>query len=488
MGVRAGGSYVPQYQDLNWKLDFGKGRHRLALFGLAGKSHILVEGNDVDPENPYHPPTRDSELGSTMSVTGLRYQMLIDSVSYWRTIIAFIDNRLDSKGWELDANGGRNQWLNETNREAGPRLSSLWQRKHTKRLTLRAGMLVQGTGIETRLITRRGTPEYFPVRDYTGNLWLYEVFAQMQYKVKKRYSVNFGLHSQHLPLSGKTTLEPRATLKLKLPDDNDLIFAYGYHSQTPAPAALFFTTPDGAAPNRKLDFLRSHQGVLAWAKKWDSGWRMRTEAYYQWQTRVPVRRQPDGFSLLNFGSSFALWDFSDLNSTGNGRNYGLEFTLMKTYRDGFYALFTASLFQSEYRGSDGIWRNTAFNSQYIGNALIGKEFPFGSRLVLTFDTKLSVAGGRWYSPIDLAQSMAYGDEVYDETRPYSEQYPVFFRWDAKAGLRYNTRRVTHHLFLDFTNLTNRRNVYAYRYFRGLETISTQYQLGITPDFVYRVQF
>lgn len=488
LGVRAGGSYVPQYQDLNWKLDFGKGRHRLALFGLAGKSHILVEGNDVDPENPYHPPTRDSELGSTMSVTGLRYQMLIDSVSYWRTIIAFIDNRLDSKGWELDANGGRNQWLNETNREAGPRLSSLWQRKHTKRLTLRAGMLVQGTGIETRLITRRGTPEYFPVRDYTGNLWLYEVFAQMQYKVKKRYSVNFGLHSQHLPLSGKTTLEPRATLKLKLPDDNDLIFAYGYHSQTPAPAALFFTTPDGAAPNRKLDFLRSHQGVLAWAKKWDSGWRMRTEAYYQWQTRVPVRRQPDGFSLLNFGSSFALWDFSDLNSTGNGRNYGLEFTLMKTYRDGFYALFTASLFQSEYRGSDGIWRNTAFNSQYIGNALIGKEFPFGSRLVLTFDTKLSVAGGRWYSPIDLAQSMAYGDEVYDETRPYSEQYPAFFRWDAKAGLRYNTRRVTHHLFLDFTNLTNRRNVYAYRYFRGLETISTQYQLGITPDFVYRVQF
>ena len=487
-GVRAGGSYVPQYQDLNWKLDFGKGRHRFALFGLAGTSHILVAGADVDPENPYHPPTRDSELGSTLAVTGFRYQLLIDSVSYWRTIVAYNHNRMYSKGWEFGSNGDRTQWLDETNREDGLRLSSLWQRRHTKRLTLRAGVLVQGTGIDTRLLTRRTTPDYVPVRDYAGGLWLYEGFAQMQYKVKKRYSVNLGVHTQHLPLSGKTSVEPRAALKLKLGNGNDLIFAYGYHSQTPALAALFFTTPDGATPNHQLDFLRSHQGVLSWAKKWDSGWRLRGEAYYQWQTNVPVRQQPDGFSLLNFGSSFSLWDFSGLTSTGNGRNYGLEFTLAKTYRDGFYALFTASLFQSEYRGSDGVWRNTAFNSQYIGNALFGKEFRVGNNLVLTFDTKLSVSGGRWFTPIDLAQSMAFGDEVYDETQPYSRQYPAFFRWDAKAGLRYNTRRLTHHLFLDFTNLTNRRNVYAYRYFQGLNTISTQYQLGFTPDFVYRVQF
>lgn len=488
VGVRAGGSYIPQYQDLNWKLDFGRGRHRFALFGLAGSSHILVEGKEVDPENPYHPPTRDSELSSTLSITGFRYQVLIDSVSYWRTIVAYSYNRMSSKGWELQTSSGRRQWLDETNREDGLRLSSLWQRKHTKRLTLRAGVLVQGTGIDTRLLTRRTTPDYVPVRDYDGGLWLFEGFAQMQYKVKKRYSVNLGLHAQHLPLSGKTSLEPRAALKLKLPNDNDLILAYGYHSQTPAPAALFFTTSDGVAPNHKLDFLYSHQGVLAWAKKWDSGWRLRGEAYYQWQTQVPVRRQPDGFSLLNFGSSFALWDFSNLTSTGNGRNFGLEFTLTKTYRNGFYSLFTASLFQSEYRGSDGIWRNTAFNTQYILNALLGKEFPVGNHLVLTFDTKVSASGGRWFTPIDLAQSMAYGDEVYDETRPYSRQYPDFVRWDAKAGLRYNARRLTHHLFLDFTNLTNRRNVYAYRYFHGLETISTQYQLGFTPDFVYRVQF
>ncbi|MBX7227863.1 MAG: hypothetical protein K1X55_17655, partial [Chitinophagales bacterium] len=68
------------------------------------------------------------------------------------------------------------------------------------------------------------------------------------------------------------------------------------------------------------------------------------------------------------------------------------------------------------------------------------------------------------------------------------QYPDFFRWDAKAGLRYDARRTTHHFFLDFTNLTNRRNVYGYHYFAGASGISVQRQLGFTPDFVYRVQF
>lgn len=488
LGARVGGNYVPQYQDLNWKVDLGKGRHRFGFFGLAGNSHILVQGMDVDPENLFHSPAEDSELSSTLLTTGLRYQVMLDTVSYLRTVLAYSTNRIDSKGWNLEPNGGRNQWLDETNLDQSLRLSSLWQRRHTKRLTLRAGVLLQNAAIDTRLLTRRETPDYIPVRDYDGQLWLLETFAQVQYKVKKRYSVNIGLHSQYLPLSGKTTLEPRAAIKLKLPDANDIIFAYGYHAQTPATATLFYVNPDGSTPNRKLDFLRSHQGVAAWEKKFSAEWRVRAEAYFQWQTHVPVRMQPDGFSLLNFGSSFALWDFSGLASSGNGKNYGLELTLTKVYKDGFYFLLSGSLFESKYRGSDGIWRNTAFNSRYILNALTGKEYPLRNRWTITSDVKISTAGGRWYTPVDLDQSIASGVEIYDETRPYAAQYPAFFRLDAKVGMRYDARRLTHHLFLDFTNLTNRRNVFAYRYFRGTEVVSTQFQLGFTPDFVYRIQF
>ena len=488
LGVKFGGSYVPQYQDLNWKFDVGKGRHHFGFFGLAGKSHILVQGENVDPENPYHPPTEDSELSGKLLVAGVRHQFMLDSVSYLRTVISYSTNQTDSKGWNLDDNGGRTQWLDESDVSESLRLSSLWQRRHTKRLTMRAGVLIQSASIDTRLYTKEDTPDFIPVRDYDGRLWLLEAFAQTQYKVKKRYSVNIGLHSQHLPLSGKTTLEPRAALKLKLPDGNDIILAYGYLAQTPATAALFFTTPDDVTPNLKLDFLRSHQGVVAWEKKFSEEWRIRAEAYFQWQTTVPVRNYPDGFSLLNFGSDFSIWDFSDLKSSGYGKNYGLELTLTKVYRNGFYALFTTSLFESKYQGSDEVWRSTAFNSQYIVNALLGKEFPLQRHWTFVTDTKISLSGGRWYTPIDLEQSIVADTEIRDESQPYAAQYPAFFRWDAKIGVRYDARRLTHHLLLDFTNLTNRQNVYAYRYFRGNSAISTQYQLGFTPDFIYRIQF
>ena len=488
LGIRFGESFVPQYQDLNWKLDWGKGRHRFALFGLAGKNHIFVPGAAVDLEKPYNSPAENDDLAGSFLTAGLRHQLLLDSVSFLRTIVSFSGSQLDSRNYVLDDPLPPTLNAEDRNRDQAVRLSSLWQRRHTKRLTLRAGAIAQTTHIDTRLLLREETGRFVPARDFEGQLSLFEVFAQLQYKVKKRYSVNVGLHSQHLPLNGRTTLEPRTALKLKLPADNDLIFAYGYHTQTPALQALFYTDPNGRLTNRHLDFLRSHQGVVAWVKKWPDAWRSRLEAYCQWLTDVPVHRQPDAYSLANLGASFDSGDLSNLESKGSGRNYGLELTVNKTYRNGFYALFAISAFESKYKGSDGIARNTAFNTKYILNGLIGKEFPLGRRLTLTFDTKIGASGGRWYTPIDLPKSLLVLREVVDATQAYALQYPAFFRWDAKLGLRLNQRRATHTLFLDFTNLTNRENVYAYRYFRGTDRVSTQYQLGVTPDFVYRVQF
>jgi hypothetical protein len=488
LGARVGGKYVPQYQDLNWKVDFGKGRSHWEWFGLTGQSHIYVSGRDVDPNNLFHSPTQDSELGGGLLITGLRQQTILDSFSFIRTILAYTGNRLSDRGWNLTEPTGKTQWLDQSNLENSVRGSAIWQRRQSTRLTLRAGLQVQASGINTHLYTRTDSTDYVTVRQYNGTLWLGETFAQMQYKVKKRYSINAGLHSQYSPLLKRATLEPRAALKFKLQDDHDLTLAYGYHTQTPSAEALFYQTPGDPASNQRLDFLRSHQLVLAWTKKWKSEWHFRMETYFQLLDHVPVHQASDGFSLLNLGSSFDSGDLSHLVSSGTGRNYGLEITLNKVYRNGFYGLVTASVFSSQYRGSDGIWRNTAFNCKYILNCLAGKEFPLSKHLTFSADSKVAASGGRWYSPINLPASIAAGDEVHDFTQPFALQYPGFFRWDLKFGMRFDASRLTHHLYLDFTNLTNRKNVYAYSYFRGTTQISTQYQLGITPDFIYRLEF
>ena len=487
LGLDVAGRYAPQYQDLNWKMDFNKGRQRLVLFGLAGKSHVFVSGPDTEVEKAYTDPTENVNVYGNLSTTGLRYQVMLDSVSYLRTIVSFSTNNIDDKSYRL-FNSDPILASSDQNREQTGRITSIWQRRHTKRLTLRSGILVQANRMNSQRFVLDEGFRFLPVRLFQEMLWLWEGFAQMQYKVKKRYSINVGLHAQHLPFNEKSVLEPRAALKLKLPADNDLVFAYGYHAQVPLLQALLYTDSVGNLVNRNLDFIRSHQGGIAWTKKWPASWNSRIEAYYQWQTHVPVQRISNGFSLANAGASYYSDQPSPMVSTGNGFNYGLELTLNRRYKDGFYTLLTGSLFNSRYRGSDGIWRNTAFNTGYILNVLAGKEFRLSAKTTLTLDGKFSTSGGNWYTPLDLSLSMAEGYEIGDESRPVSQQYPAFLRLDAKVGVRYNARRFTHTVFLDMTNVTNRSNVYAYRYFRNDNFIRTQYQLGFTPDFVYRVQF
>lgn len=488
MGIELAGRYAPQYQDLNWKMDFNRGRQRLRLFGLAGKSHVFVSGPDADPDKAYTDPTENYDIHGALSTTGLRYQVMLDSVSYLRAFVTFSTSDLDDKSYrQADTPTPVLQGL-DVDRVRTGRLSLLWQRRQTRRVTLRGGMLTQVNRMNSRKEVRTDEGDFIPWRRFDGQLWLWEGFAQMQYKVKKRYSYNIGLHIQHLPLNGNTTVEPRTALKFKLPDDNDLVFAYGLHTQAPNLSALLYTDSAGVLVNRELAFEFSHQGVVSWTKKWPGSWHSRVEMYYQGQSRIPVQRIPSGFSLLNAGASYYSDLPSPMVSDGLGANYGIEFTLTRSYRQGFYTLLTGSFFESRYRGSDGVWRNTAFNAGYIVNAMGGKEFKVGRGTVLTLDGKFSASGGRWYTPIALEESIAAGFEVENAKEAFSRQYPDFLRLDLKGGIRINRGRFTHTLFLDVTNVTNRRNVYAYRFFRSDTQLRTQYQLGLTPDFVYRIQF
>jgi hypothetical protein len=62
-----------------------------------------------------------------------------------------------------------------------------------------------------------------------------------------------------------------------------------------------------------------------------------------------------------------------LINNGTGSNYGVELTIEKFFSKGYYGLITASIYNSNYKGSDGITRNTAFNGRYVYNILAGKR-------------------------------------------------------------------------------------------------------------------
>jgi len=211
--------------------------------------------------------------------------------------------------------------------------------------------------------------------------------------------------------------------------------------------------------------------------------------YYQYLYDVPVNAFSSSYSMLNTGASFKTDLEDNLTNAGTGKNYGVELTIEKFFSKGYYALFTSSLYNSKYTGSDGVERNTAFNGKYVYNLLAGKEFNVGNRNKFSIDFKYTNAGGRAYTPINLTASNAAGREVLS-TDAYSAFYDNYFRMDLKLGYTINSakRKLSQTVSLDIQNITNHKNVFSQSYNSGSKSIQTTYQLGLFPNVVYKLQF
>jgi len=186
---------------------------------------------------------------------------------------------------------------------------------------------------------------------------------------------------------------------------------------------------------------------------------------------------------------------SKLVNEGTGKNYGAEFTFERFFSRTYFLLFTASLYDSKYRGSDGVERNTAFNGNYAANLLGGKEFALGKSGNTTLSTglKLTYSGGLRYTPVDTAASNAAGEIVEIDSRRNTEQFRDYFRLDLKLGVKINARKITHELAFDLVNLLDTKNILKLTYFYDPShpdenPVKEVYQLGFLPLFYYRVDF
>jgi hypothetical protein len=207
---------------------------------------------------------------------------------------------------------------------------------------------------------------------------------------------------------------------------------------------------------------------------------------------VPVERQASGFSMLNAGADFAFPDKVGLVNKGTGSNKGLELTLERFLNRGYYVLFTASLFDARYKGSDGIERNTAFNYKYVFNTLAGREWKMGSggNNAFTIDVRLSTIGGRYTTPVNVPASLNAGFEILDSLHYNSQRLDAYFRLDTKFGFRINSRKrkLSQTFYLDLQNVTNRKNIFLLQYNQAKGVAAPIYQIRFFPDILYRIQF
>ncbi|MDZ7878888.1 MAG: carboxypeptidase-like regulatory domain-containing protein [Saprospiraceae bacterium] len=496
-GINVGTSALPLYKDLTFNLDLAQTKlGKFSIFGLGATSSIDFLSDVVDSADVYAVKNQDAYAASRLGVLGVRHNLIINPNTYIRTVVSGsysgnTYNEYRDKGNEL-----KRHQFDANDQQMSYRVSSFINKKFSAKLTTRTGFLYQNLGLDINTRDRTNSPDWIPVRKFDGAMNLLEAYNQTQFKPSDLVTINGGVHVQYLDINKTSAIEPRLAVNYHISPKQSLNIGYGLHTQMQPLPVFFFEEKqaDGTFKNlnRDLDFTKSHHFVLGYDLKPSSDWHVKAEIYYQILRGVPVEKKLSSFSMLNTGADFGFPQIGSLINTGEGKNAGIELTIEKFFSKGWYMLGTASLFDSKYKGSDGIERNTAFNGKYVANILAGKEIKFGKskKNAFTFDTKFTTAGGRPFTPIDLVASKAAGREVRDWARPFSENLDNYLRWDVKLGVTMNSakRKFTQTFFLDFQNVTSRRNVFSQSYSVAQNRIYKTYQIGFFPDVLWRVQF
>jgi hypothetical protein len=195
---------------------------------------------------------------------------------------------------------------------------------------------------------------------------------------------------------------------------------------------------------------------------------------------------------VNTGTGFSRFFPDSLQNSGTAYNYGMEFTLERFFVKGYYFLTTVSLFESKYKGSDGVLRNTDFNGQYAWNVLFSKEFKVGNAKFIDFGSKVTQLGGRWYGPADTLLSNQQKEFVVQDGARNTLRFDNYFRLDFKVNYKINKAKVTHEIALDLVNALNTKNVLKLTYAPGdptaINNVRPEYQLGRLPLFYYKLEF
>ena len=518
MNIRIGTDAVPTYGDGAFKLSFPleKGGH-IGVFGIGGASDIAIKISDQKEitEEAFGEGDRDQYFGTAMGILGVTYKKPLSQNTFFKATVAQSYDQQKSRhdflirGIDSTISGGETKYEYRTDsiyqlmgyyfRTYKTALYASVNHRVNKHHIIRAGINVDGYYINNADSALDLTHTNFVTRhDYEGFSALIQPFVQYKWRVNEKMDLTLGVHSQYYSLSDSWSYaEPRLGWQWRLRNGNEFSVGAGLHSQMQPTYQYTYQKINGDGElrrhNEKMDFTKSFHSAIGYQKRFQNALTVKTEVYYQHLYNIPIDKFSSSFSLINQGSGFQRFFPEELVNEGTGTNYGIELTVQKFFNRSFYFLVTGSLFESKYKGSDGIERNTDFNGNYAVNFLAGKEFKINDKNMISAGFKVTAAGGRRYGYVDINQTIANSELVYKDSLFNTRQFKDYFRLDFKLTYVLNTEKLTHEIGLDLVNILGTENVLALSYAPNLfdpskEPIAKRYQLGFLPIFYYKVDF
>jgi hypothetical protein len=487
---------LPVYQDLCFKINVPTNKAgTFTLWGIGGiDNYTNIAKNNPDEWTDDH-ARLDLNSKFYPGTAGLGHKILLGNSTYLQTTVAASSyTRSDDTKWVSD-NLVHLPIFISTYNEYRYTLKSTLNHKFNSRLTGRIGVIGNiynyNYNGQRAYKTADSLTDLRTINTGNGSSSSYQFFTQLKYDFNKKLSVNAGIHSMYFALNKKYSVEPRLGIKYSINNRHSLGLAYGIHSQTQMLSVYLIEKETNGVytyPNKNLSFSKAQHFVLSYDFTINENMRFKVEPYYQILSDIPVEANTS-FSLINIENAEGF--DKSLVSTGKGTNYGIDLTVERFLNKGFYYLATASLFESKYKGGDGVERNTMYNSNYIINLLGGKEWGIGKNNknnLLGISGRLYLRGGDRKNPVNQLASAQQHEVVYDETQAYSNQNPMLYRFDISLTYRINRVGSSHIFAVQMNNALASPTVYDDVYNYKNNSVHEDIKGEPFPSISWKVEF
>lgn len=508
--VDTDGSHM-SFQDFSWKLNFPT--KRAGTFSVFGLGFIDTNWDErmkiKDTHSAYDASDNDSKLAQLLA--GVSHKILLGNKWTLRSTLAYNMQHIKDNEYYYGLKRDENDVLIYPLEYEEPEQKYLFskQKINEDRIIFNTELskqvndkwLTQFGGEYSHrffnLVYRSADRLYAPVetmkditnmKDDTG---LASVFWQNLYKFNDHLSATAGISANYFLYSKKYSVEPRVSMKWDPNEKNSFALGYGLHSMVEKLDAYFYRDDDGKLVNKDLGLTKAHHFQATYMYKFNSNLTLRANAYYQYGFNTPVGIDGSTYCVTN-----RYFNFTDepLVNKGNTRNYGADITLEHYMSHGFFGQTNISLYRSQYRGVDKVWRNQMYDRRFMFKILGGKEWIIGKN-VLNVSAKYSIQGGLRYTPIDVDQMNAnidagiVNDEpIYKDNEAFTKHFKPTGIVDLTVSYKINKKRVSHTIAFEGLNILGTDTPMFQRFDLGTRQVRID-KGGISlPNIFYRLDF
>jgi hypothetical protein len=246
------------------------------------------------------------------------------------------------------------------------------------------------------------------------------------------------------------TISPRAAISYSLdPAERwTLNASVGRYYKLPANTVLGYKD-SGSFGNRNAEYIRSEHFVSGINYRPRQSTQVSLEGFLKLYDQYPVSVS-DSVSLANLGGGFEVVGNDNIRSIGEGRAYGMEFTIQQKLKQNIYGILAYTLYWTEFTGlrSDeylpSVWDNRHLLT-FTGGYKLPNNWEVG--------TRLRILGGVPYPILDKQKSeRTYPELSYNYSVLGSKRLDVFNSLDIRIDKKWNFENWTFNLYLEVANV------------------------------------